>query len=76
MRLKDVARITQLDESTISRVANSKFVLTEFGTKPLKYFFSESMQNAEGEDIATIQNKSHLRDVEEADEEKKRYSYE
>ena len=74
MRLKDVASITQLDESTISRVANSKFVLTEFGTKPLKYFFSESMQNAEGEDISTIQIKSTLREIVAEEDKQKPYS--
>lgn len=74
MRLKDVASITQLDESTISRVANSKFVLTEFGTKPLKYFFSESMQNAEGEDVSTIQIKSTLREIVAEEDKQKPYS--
>lgn len=63
MKLKDIAALTGLDESTISRVANSKFVLTEYGTKPLKYFFSESMQNVEGEDVSTTEIKSALRDL-------------
>lgn len=71
MKLKDVAEITGLDESTISRVANSKFVLTEFGTKPLKYFFSESMQNADGEDVSTMEIKSTLKDLVQAEDKKK-----
>ena len=71
MRLKDVAELTHLDESTISRVANSKFVLTEFGTKPLKYFFSESMQNAEGEDISTTEIKSTLKDLVAAEDKRR-----
>ena len=71
MKLKDVAEITGLDESTISRVANSKFVLTEFGTKPLKYFFSESMQNADGEDVSTMEIKSTLKDLVNAEDKKK-----
>ena len=71
MKLRDVAEITGLDESTISRVANSKFVLTEFGTKPLKYFFSESMQNADGEDVSTMEIKSTLKDLVSAEDKKK-----
>ena len=71
MKLKDVAEITGLDESTISRVANSKFVLTEFGTKPLKYFFSEAMQNADGEDVSTMEIKSTLKDLVNAEDKKK-----
>jgi RNA polymerase sigma-54 factor len=71
MKLKDVAEITGLDESTISRVANSKFVLTEFGTKPLKYFFSESMQNVDGEDVSTMEIKSTLKDLVQAEDKKK-----
>ena len=71
MKLKDVAEITGLDESTISRVANSKFVLTEFGTKPLKYFFSDSMQNADGEDVSTMEIKSTLKDLVNAEDKKK-----
>jgi len=63
MILKDIADITGLDISTISRVANSKFVQTEFGTKRLKEFFSESMQTQEGEEVSTLQVKRILKEV-------------
>lgn len=53
MRLKDIADIVQMDISTISRVANSKYAQTPFGTFPIKSFFSESMENDEGENIST-----------------------
>ena len=57
MILKDVADITGLDISTVSRVANSKFVQTEFGTKRLKDFFSESLQTESGEEVSTLEVK-------------------
>lgn len=60
MILKDIADITGYDISTISRVANSKYVQTEFGTKRLKEFFSESMQTAEGEEVSTVEVKQIL----------------
>lgn len=60
MILKDVAEITKLDISTVSRVANSKYVQTEFGTYKLKYFFSESMQTDSGEEVSTREVKSIL----------------
>lgn len=60
MILKDVAEITKLDISTVSRVANSKYVQTEFGTFKLKYFFSESMQTDSGEEVSTREVKSIL----------------
>ena len=63
MILKDIADITGYDISTISRVANSKYVQTEFGTKRLKEFFSESMQTAEGEEVSTVEVKNILSDV-------------
>ncbi|MGB3085135.1 MAG: RNA polymerase factor sigma-54, partial [Saprospiraceae bacterium] len=63
MILKDIAEITSLDISTISRVANSKFVQTEFGTKRLKDFFSESMQNEEGDEVSTLEVKKILSDL-------------
>jgi len=63
MILKDIADITGYDISTISRVANSKYVQTEFGTKSLKEFFSESMQTAEGEEVSTLEVKKILTDV-------------
>ncbi|MBK9106919.1 MAG: RNA polymerase factor sigma-54 [Saprospiraceae bacterium] len=63
MILKDIAEITDLDISTVSRVANSKFVQTEFGTKRLKDFFSESMQNEEGDEVSTLEVKKILSDL-------------
>jgi len=63
MILKDIADITGYDISTISRVANSKYVQTEFGTKRLKEFFSESMQTTEGEEVSTVEVKKILSEV-------------
>lgn len=63
MILKDLAEITGLDISTVSRVANSKFVQTEFGTKRLKDFFSESMQTQDGSEVSTLEIKNILTDV-------------
>ncbi len=63
MILKDIADITSLDISTVSRVANSKFVQTEFGTKRLKDFFSESLQNEEGDEVSTLEVKKILTDL-------------
>lgn len=63
MILQDIADITGLDVSTVSRVANSKFVQTEYGTRSLKSFFSESLQNAEGEEVSTLEVKNILSEV-------------
>ncbi|MDQ3140985.1 MAG: RNA polymerase factor sigma-54 [Bacteroidota bacterium] len=63
MILKDIAEITSLDISTVSRVANSKFVQTEFGTKRLKDFFSESLQNDEGDEVSTLEVKKILSEM-------------
>ncbi|TNE51863.1 MAG: RNA polymerase sigma-54 factor [Bacteroidetes bacterium] len=63
MILKDIADATGLDISTVSRVANSKYVQTEFGTKRLKDFFSESLQNQEGEEVSTLEVKKILTDL-------------
>jgi RNA polymerase sigma-54 factor len=68
MILKDIAEVVNLDISTISRVANSKYVQTPFGTFLLKSFFSESMQNEEGEEISTREIKKILSDCIEAEE--------
>ncbi len=61
MILKDIAESTNLDISTVSRVANSKFVQTEFGTYRLKFFFSESLQTDSGEEVSTREVKKILR---------------
>lgn len=60
MILKDIAEIVDLDISTISRVANSKYVQTPFGTFLLKFFFSESMQTSSGEEVSTREIKKIL----------------
>ncbi len=60
MILKDIANITELDISTISRVANSKYVQTHFGILPLKYFFSEGLQTDSGEEVSTREIKKIL----------------
>jgi RNA polymerase sigma-54 factor len=62
MILKDIAEIVNLDISTISRVANSKYVQTPFGTFLLKSFFSESMQKESGEEVSTREIKKILSD--------------
>lgn len=63
MILKDIAEITGLDISTVSRVANSKYVQTEFGTKLLKNFFSESLQTDSGEEVSTLEVKKILSEI-------------
>jgi RNA polymerase sigma-54 factor len=62
MILKDIADITGYDISTISRVSNSKYIQTEFGIYPVKYFFSESMTNDSGEEVSTREIKKILQD--------------
>jgi len=71
MILKDIAEITGLDISTVSRVANSKFVQTEFGTYRLKFFFSESLSTDSGEEVSTREVKKILSDLVEAESKKK-----
>lgn len=73
MILKDIAETTHLDISTVSRVANSKFVQTEFGTFRLKFFFSESLQTDSGEEVSTREVKKILTDL--IDEETKNHPY-
>jgi RNA polymerase sigma-54 factor len=62
MILKDIADVTGLDISTISRVSNSKYIQTHFGIYPLKYFFSEGMQTDTGEEVSTREIKSILQE--------------
>ena len=71
MILKDIAEITILDISTVSRVANSKFVQTEFGTYRLKYFFSESLSTDSGEEVSTREVKKILSDMIESEDKRK-----
>lgn len=71
MILKDIAEVTGLDISTVSRVANSKFVQTEFGTRRLKDFFSESIQKKNGEEVSTLEVKNILEDMINREEKRK-----
>jgi RNA polymerase sigma-54 factor len=71
MILKDIAEKTALDISTVSRVANSKFVQTEFGTYRLKFFFSESLSTDSGEEVSTREVKKILSDFIEAEDKRK-----
>jgi RNA polymerase sigma-54 factor len=71
MILKDIADISGYDISTVSRVANSKFVQTEYGTKRLKEFFSESLQNQEGEEVSTLEVKKIISDMVSGESKKK-----
>lgn len=63
MILKDIAIMTHLDISTVSRVANSKYVQTEFGTYKLKYFFSEGLFTESGEEVSTREVKTILNEI-------------
>lgn len=74
MILKDIADITGLDISTVSRVANSKFVQTEFGTKRLKEFFSESLQTNQGEEVSTLEVKKILTEIINEENKRKPFS--
>lgn len=62
MVLKDIAAKTGFDISTISRVVNSKYIETHFGIFPLKYFFSEGLENQQGEEVSTRELKKVLQD--------------
>lgn len=62
MILKDIAEMTGLDISTISRVANSKYIQTHFGIYPLKFFFSEGMQTDAGDEVSTREIKRILQE--------------
>ncbi len=71
MILKDIADQIQMDVSTVSRVANSKYVDTPYGTKLIKEYFSESMKNEQGEDVSTREIKKILETVISEEEKKK-----
>lgn len=71
MILKDIAEKTGLDLSTISRVSNSKYVQTRWGTFPLKYFFSDGYVTESGEELSTREIKAALRDIIEAEDKRK-----
>lgn len=74
MILKDIADVTSLDISTVSRVANSKYVQTEFGTKRLKDFFSESLQTSDGDEVSTLEVKKILTDIIQDESKRKPHS--
>ena len=63
MILKDVAEIIEMDISTVSRVVNGKYVQTRFGVYELKYFFSESLETEDGEDVSTREVKKILQQM-------------
>ena len=71
MILKDIADKIKMDISTVSRVANSKYIDTPYGTKLLKTFFSESLTNTEGEEVSTLEIKKILRTLIEEEDKKK-----
>jgi RNA polymerase sigma-54 factor len=71
MILKDIADKVSMDISTISRVANSKYIETPYGVKLLKSFFSEGMKNEEGNDVSTIEIKKILEQLIEGENKKK-----
>ena len=71
MVLKDIAEKTGFDISTISRVVNSKYIETHFGIFPLKYFFSEGMENQDGEEISTRELKKALQECVDNEDKKK-----
>ena len=63
MILQDISDRTGYDKSTISRVSSSKYIQTDFGIFPVKYFFSESMTNDSGEEVSTREIKTILQDT-------------
>jgi RNA polymerase sigma-54 factor len=71
MILKDIADMVGLDISTVSRVANSKYVETPYGTKLIKEFFSEAMKNDQGEDVSTLEIKKILKNIIEEEDKQK-----
>lgn len=71
MILKNIADMVEMDISTISRVANSKYAQTPYGTFPLKYYFSESLTTQDGEEVSTREVKNILSQVIEGEDKKK-----
>ena len=71
MILKDIAEKTGLDLSTVSRVSNSKYAQTRWGTFPLRYFFNDGYVTAEGEELSTRKIKAALRDIVDAEDKRK-----
>ncbi|MDG2491564.1 MAG: RNA polymerase factor sigma-54 [Flavobacteriaceae bacterium] len=71
MILKDIAEKINMDISTVSRVANSKYIDTPYGTKLLKSFFSESLTNEDGEEVSTLEIKKILKTLIEKEDKRK-----
>ncbi len=71
MVLKDIAEKTGFDISTISRVVNSKYIETHFGIFPLKYFFSEGLENQDGDEVSTRELKKVLQECVDAEDKHK-----
>jgi RNA polymerase sigma-54 factor len=61
--MREIAEMIQMDISTVSRVANGKYVQTDYGVYELKYFFNERIETDEGEEISTIKIKNRIRDL-------------
>ncbi len=74
MILKDIADQIKMDISTVSRVANSKSIQTEFGIFPLKYFFSEGIATESGEDVSSREVKNKLKEIISGEDKKKPFS--
>jgi RNA polymerase sigma-54 factor len=74
MILKDIAQIINMDISTVSRVASSKTVQTDFGVFPLKYFFSEGISTDTGEEVSSREVKQIIKDLIEQEDKNKPYS--
>jgi len=74
MILKDIAQIINMDISTVSRVASSKAVQTDFGIYQLKYFFSEGISTDSGEEVSSREVKQIIKDIIEAEDKNKPYS--
>ncbi|MBX2898047.1 MAG: RNA polymerase factor sigma-54 [Cyclobacteriaceae bacterium] len=74
MILKDIAQMISMDISTVSRVASSKTIQTDFGVFPLKYFFSEGISTDSGEEVSSREVKQIIKDLIEAEDKNKPFS--
>ena len=74
MILKDIALMISMDISTVSRVASSKTIQTDFGVFPLKYFFSEGISTDSGEEVSSREVKQIIKDLIESEDKNKPYS--
>lgn len=74
MILKDIANMINMDISTVSRVASSKAVQTDFGIFPLKYFFSEGITTDSGEEVSSREVKQIIKDIVDSEDKTKPYS--